>query len=184
MKRLIMTLFFGFLSSVSFAQDLEIGHLAVAGAGCFNNDNSEVYFEDDVLVIKTQVMVKKAADKTVARGACTFALPITLAPGKKLVLAHASLLGELNLGTQSKLNVRDELFFVGEEGHLIQQQETTQSRRLKKKIILGEDIALASTCGGSSILRGNSSLTIAGEGARSTARLDGIYLVAFVEDCE
>ncbi|WP_413943872.1 hypothetical protein [Bdellovibrio sp. HCB-162] len=185
MSKSALILATGFLFVVQ-AKALNLGTVEIAGNACENqvgtHDVTEV--SEGRFVIPTGLYLKKEEDKRVARGTCTFALPLKASAGKKIVVSDSHQLASLRAyPAQTKARIDLEIFKAGSQGvkQTLEVEAIDQASKVNKS--LGQQETVVETeCGGSAILRGNLAATLMGEGkARAFAR--NLYLNIAEVDC-
>ncbi len=175
----------GSAQSVLALDGVVLGNLAIAGNGCYQSPvQPELQLSSDKIEIPLSLMVKKESAASLARGACSLALPIEVDANHRLVLTEAKIVGRVNLAKGSSSLVSVEIFKAGEKGVSQVASAEAKDKRLRKDIILeqsGEIFSLA--CGESAILRVNSSGILKGA-ARATTSLRGLEIGLRLEPCQ
>lgn len=166
-------------------EGVELGNVAIVGNGCYQGPvQSELQISSDKLEIPLSLMVKKEGASSLARGACSIALPIAVDSNHRLVLSDAKVIGRFNLAKGSGSTVNVEIFKAGEKGFSQVSSAEAKDKRLRKDFVLeqqGEIFSLA--CGESAILRVNSSGILKGA-ARATTSLRDLELGFRLELCQ
>lgn len=156
--------------------DLQFGDLQIAGHACDAEsgiqplqkvEGSEIRYK-----LPTSIYLRKDSSKSLLRGSCTFALPVTAAPGMKVIAANAEQLVSLRAEAKSNIKVELELFKSGSIGEKLVKELLTQEKSgASAEILRHVDLIAESECGGEIILRGNLSATLLGSGSsRAYAR--------------
>lgn len=157
--------------SVAMAQaDLQFGDLQVAGNACDVETGvqplQKVEDSDIRYVLPTSIYIRKDHSKSLLRGACTFALPVTAAPGMKVIAANAAQLVSLRAEARSNVKVELELFKSGSSNEkMVKTLVTKDESDISAEILRKVDLIAESECGGQIILRGNLSAIMMGSGA-------------------
>lgn len=171
---------------VSQTYALGLGSVEIAGNSCEVPVGTHELMEvgEGRFAIPTGLYVKKEEDKRVARGACTFALTLQAAPGKKIVISNTHQLTSLRAyPSQTKARVDLEIFKAGSQGVKQALEIEAQEQVAKVSQPLGQQGPVLETeCGGSAILRGNLAATLIGAGkARAFTR--ALYVDINEVDC-
>lgn len=169
------------------ANGIFFGESSVAGAGCYQLAQENVEITDSEILQRISLLVKK--DDTEAanlkRSVCTLALPFQLEDGKKLVLKDVMISGFANLAATTSAKTQTEVFLAGGHGDIQKIEIAASQKRQKKYVSHSASLDVESTCGGSGILRTNSSAILqGGENLRSTLRMDGLTTQYEIQDCE
>jgi hypothetical protein len=182
------------LISIAFAAEatatpVTLGSLVLDGNSCRLGDagSIEVQILDGKLQIPAASTLRKAARVSLERGACSFALPIHVEPGYRLVLKDPSALGSVNVARDSRARIDLEIFVAGSQGQRMTVMVGSSQERIRQTIdIRQSETILVTSCSGQSLnLRGNSSTLLQGAAlGRSTASLHFIEIIAEVEKCE
>ncbi|MNL34837.1 hypothetical protein D3C87_1568300 [compost metagenome] len=147
-----------------------MGSIDTAGNACEYAPGSyeaqEIQEGSDRYRIPTSVYVKKDEGRMVARGACTFALNIKAARGKKIQVSNSYQMASLRAYPENtRVKAELEIFRDGTQGEksiLIVEAEGRSERVVDG---LGSaEILAESECGGAAILRGNLAITAIGKG--------------------
>lgn len=164
---------------------VDLGSIAIVGNGCYQGPvQADLQISSDKLEIPLSLMVKKDGTASLARGACSLALPIAVDTNHRLVLSDAKIFGRFNLAKGSGSTVNVEIFKAGEKGVSQVTNAEAKDKRLRKNLVLeqsGEVFSLA--CGESAILRVNSSGILKGS-ARATTSLRNLELGLRLELCQ
>ncbi len=175
----------GVAQSAMALDGVVLGNLAIAGNGCYQSPvQPELQLSSDKIEIPLSLMVKKESAASLARGACSLALPIEVDANHRLILSDAKLVGRVNLAKGSSSIVNVEIFKAGEKGISQVASADAKEKRLRDGFVLeqsGEIFALA--CGESAILRVNSSGILKGK-ARATTSLRGLEMGLRLELCQ
>ncbi len=150
------------------AEAATIGAVETAGNSCVAGIGThELHeLEEGRYTIPTSLYVKKETDKRVARGACTFAVTLSAAPGHRVVVSDSHQFASLRVyPSQTKARVDLEIFKAGSQGVKNTLEAQSLETTTKQNAVLGQQgVILETECGGSAILRGNLSATVMGEG--------------------
>ncbi|UOF00088.1 hypothetical protein [Bdellovibrio reynosensis] len=167
------------------AEAAQLGYVEIAGSACQASVGTHELTEvgQNRYLIPNSIYVKKEEDKKVARGACTFAVTLQAAAGKKIIVANSHQLTSLRAyPSQTKARVDLELFKAGEQGErqVVETESTDRTSRISKS--LQQAAILETECGGSAILRGNLAATLIGTG-KARAYTRSLYLDIVEVDC-
>jgi hypothetical protein len=169
---------------------IDNGQIAVNGTGCSLNE-SGTYFDFDseknVLEIQTD-RYKMSAGPSVAitenRKACAMAMPLRVPAGKRLVISQLDLAGKVSLPVGAKATFNLEAFVAGAVGPKVSKVVSASSQSQLGRVQIRLSNFYATTCGGSPILRLNTSGSLNSSSAETAAmKIDRVALYFKVEDC-
>ena len=171
------------LATVAQAQSgLKLGELSIAGSACRDN-HENLSLQRWVLQIPLEASVQKSSSQQIASGACSFSLPIQMKHGYRLIVRDLLASGDVKLYRETKSRVRLEVFAAGERGEILEREDGSKTQKVSRSIRLRQEgDVFVSECGASLILRGNTSIQVAGA-KRGTVNLDEIQMVLETERC-
>jgi hypothetical protein len=187
MKALFLAVFivFGMMAAeaAQTTEGIQLGELTLAGNACrLGSGQFDVSIEDGKLQIPAASVIRKASSASLARGTCNFILPLQLEPNYRLVLRNLSAMGDLNLAKNTTSRVDLEVFTAGSQGDKLTSTETARKKTRKTFTLKKLGDVLATACGASLNLRGNSSLLLQ-NGGTSNSALHLIEMDAEIEAC-
>lgn len=176
------------ISLAAHAQNgIAFGKMKLGGTACSLSDIGpiDVTINHGTLQIPAISTLKKVAGDSLERGTCQFVVPVTLAPGYRLVLRDMAAWADLRLSRGTSARIDLEIFAAGSQGDRITLVESAPDRRIRKTVQLHQDgEVLVSACGESFNLRGNTSILMQGQSAVSShATLHLIEMTAEIERC-
>lgn len=172
------------LTQKSWAQDISLGEVALGGTGCAQG-NAEALVEEtesgsDVKIQFYSFAVEKEGSG-LKRAACSVALPIKVAKGKRIEVSGASALSLIGVEAGDRATIASEIFLAGEAG---QQGSVTIHGPKVDYDLLQIPAKVVSKCGDDVILRANSSVILRNtSGLYGFALIDHLALHVQVSDC-
>lgn len=158
----------GLVCSAMTAYSMEMGEVSIAGNICQNPVGTHKVVsgaDPDSFVIPLGVYLKKDNTAGLARGACTFAVPLKAEANKRIVVRAARQFYSLRTYQDvSKAKIDVELFKAGSRGPLLSAEIPGSEGLSKTHGFLVADDVIVSGCGESLNLRGNLSAMIVGTG--------------------
>lgn len=172
-------------STAAFAA--EFGQPAIAGAGCVAPANARVLKKisgKDRYAAPIQMNVVKGADAQIGRASCNMAIPVSLASGEKLVVRDVSQKAKFSVGPKTKAIANLEVFLAGDHSEVLKAEVEAKTATIKAtRYLQAEEVVAESACGGSLIVRANSSVTVTGAGITSV-KTDAALLSLSIETCD
>lgn len=179
----------GLVSSILLAfsaqaqSGISIGDGTVAGNACKSVNVVETGGTEDTLQISLRAWTYKSSSAELERGSCSFAVPIRVAKGHRLIIRDLVAFGKVDLSAGARSTHQLEIFAAGSQGEILKRVEGSSTKRVKKNIQLRRDGELLVTeCGADINLRGNASILLQGN-ARASGGLSLIVLGVEVERC-
>lgn len=176
------------IAAEASASPVTLGSLALGGSACRLGDTGsiEVQIQGGKLQIPAASLLRKTTAEALKRGSCSFALPVQVEPGYRLILRDSSAVGSANVakGSQARLDV--EIFTAGDRGDRMSALVGSAQERVRQTVDLrSSDVVIATSCSGEAFnLRGNTSVSLQGAGAgRSLAGIHLIEISAEIEKC-
>lgn len=183
------------LTDDSLAAAISNERIIFGGSGCpdssirtmarfdFNNNVFNIYPHE------MNVSVGSSIEK-VKRSSCSIAIPYTAKIGTKIIISQIDLNGELNLSPQKLLDISFSAFIPGQTEELQKRQfQTALSDNKDGAFLIRENKIIESSCGGTGILRLNSSLILQDQNTKilsqtSYAKINKISLFLKTEKCK
>lgn len=157
LELIIMTLA---LMGAFSANAATFGELTIAGPGCVNKTSELKVLsqEESLYAIPLNLYVKKLADISLDRKACTASLPITLASDEKLVVENVSQKVNTRVDAGGTAKAQLEVFLAGQKGEVLKAESVAADQYVSSRHHLSQDGVVAeSACGANVILRANAS---------------------------
>lgn len=161
MKKISLLLF---LALPAFSFDPRLGEIVFGGTGC-SPTNTRIVLSPDgnviSMVFNEYVAKAGAGGPKVDRKSCNIAVPITIPSGYMVAIASSDVFGTNSLPLGASSTFKAEYFFPGAIGPELQKKfngPLSESYELKNQIPAG--LLLWSSCGGSTILRANTSIVV------------------------
>ena len=165
----------------------DLQKVAVNGSGCSQNavgTRAEFNEETNILQIETRNFINELSTaKKLDRKQCGLAIPVTLPAKKQLVISQIDLRGKVDLKAKSQTQISFEAFLAGASN--TQKTRTIKAmQNLNGRILVRRTEVLKSACGGSDIIRLNTSLLTNTNGAGlESAQIDETALYLTLQDC-
>jgi hypothetical protein len=171
-----------FVFTAQAQSGIALGQLVLGGSAC-QNFNAKPVFRGGVLRIPLSSSLTKVSGAGLERGSCAFTLPIQVAQGYRLVVNDLSAIGSVNLSPATTSKIDLEVFAAGDQGNVLSRVDGSTSKKVRKTVQLKQDgEILATGCGDSLNLRGNSAILLQGD-ARASANLQYVEMAFEVERC-
>jgi hypothetical protein len=169
---------------------LDTDQIGVNGTGCPISENGTyVDFdpEHNILEINLDRYKVKASPTGMladSRKACSIAVPLTVPPGKRLVISQLDVTGKVNLPIDSKSTINLEAFVAGATGPKVKKVVAAETQDEVGRVQIRLTNFYSTACGGYPILRLNTSGSVsAPSGATAAMKVDRVALYFKVEDC-
>ena len=147
------------MSSVHAAQWKD---LVVLGSGCSQKEsNVHLIKTKEELKIPLTMNLTKKAEAALLRKSCQFTLPVVLKKDEKIEIYNVSQKFSFHLQPTQKMKTTLEIFWSGQKGNPL---EVTEKQIKAKDYLLEAQNKIESACGQDTILRGNLSSLLQGEG--------------------
>ena len=170
---------------------VDLAHLAVAGSGCPTTLEGTVADFDlernllDISLRRFSLSAGGTSGKTLDRQTCNLAIPVLAPHGKRVVISQIDLSSKLDLGAGAQASFRLESFLAGSTGAVASRTVSATIAGKKGRSLMRSNDRLRSNCGGSDILRLNSSAVLAAGSAQNASTLAVSRLVLYLrlESC-
>lgn len=166
----------------------DLKKVAVNGNGCSQNmagTRAEFNEETNILQIETRNFKNEMTpSRRTDRKQCGLAIPVTLPAKKQLVISQIDLRGRVDLKAKSQTQIAFEAFLAGASNtQKVRTIKATQD--LKGRVQVRRTEVLKSACGGSDIIRLNTTLLTNTNGlGLESAQLDETHLYMSLQDCQ
>ncbi|MBF0298187.1 MAG: DUF4360 domain-containing protein [Oligoflexia bacterium] len=174
--------------------------IAISGTGCPKSTDSlfaDFDFERNILDISFKkyllgTSTAKSPNTTtpiiltsIYRKNCALSIPVQLPVNKRLVVSQIDMSEKLDLADVGvAVSMQFEAFLTGQSAPVLKKEFTSSAESLRGKLLLRRNDILNSNCGGSDLLRLNtSSIMKTTTGNANLAEVDRITLYFKVEDC-
>lgn len=164
--------------------------MTLSGSGCPKDKigtSADFDFERNVLDLafrdydlRTRTETREAFD----RKACGLAIPILVPAGHRLVISQIDMTAKFELAPTSLIKITSEAFLAGDRSPVQEKSFETKGEAVLGRLLERSNDVLRTPCGGSAILRLNTSAYMSSEAsASSAASVDRVSLSFKVEKC-
>ncbi len=162
---------------------IEVGTINKGGSGCYNS-KAKAVVSGNRLFVPLSLLHSKVADNAIERSNCAIVLPIQAREGTRLKLKDPFIQGDVAIRKQTKLSINVEVFSPDQKGEKMNYAISTAEQSVQKRIYLNSEDELVTECGGSVMLRVNSSATVTSKtGTKSRASVDWLRMNLVEEVC-
>lgn len=190
------------LAALAHASDfpkeaLQLKSLTYGGTGCPSSTVAPelVLSEGGLATVKLHFRdyeAEIAGGARIARKNCAITLPFKMLEGRRLVVRSAVFQGKASLPAQGQGALGLEVFAPGAHGKPLRQPLDPGGEPLRGRVELKEQDVFVSECGGTGLIRANSSAHVGPASGRSrdagaeapSVRMDELKLVLATEPCD
>ncbi len=168
----------------------DVGDLKVGGTGCQDEDVIEARYPRSgkiTLFFPHYKATANRTDRSDARKACAAAVPIDVAPNRRIVVKNVSLSARVRLAPRTTGLMRLETFFSGTVGTPLTETVTATSDQVNRLVKLNDSgIVLRGECGQPAILRLNTAANLVTQHPTdfSQVTVTSLRLTVMSEACE
>lgn len=170
---MILSRFFSILSitffSVSSFAALQLGDLKTAGNGCFGSAQVvTVNADENRIAFPLRVRVNKKSETSFDRKTCNLRLPIKLGPNQKVQLVNLSQVVRVVAYKGAEVKTNLSMGFVGKStSPLAFEMKASEDDTSSVEIMKADGVLAESECGRDTILTGNLSGLVNGNGTQA-----------------
>lgn len=171
----------------STTPSLKVSNGIMGGSGC--GGETSVLLPDvlteEALKVEIATEVLKLGTERLKRSSCSFAIPVKIAAGKRLVLRDLKVPAFISLARGASGEANLEIFAAGRRGERVVFKQKAAISRITQEVLFEKDgVLFKSACGEAINLRGNISALLKDGIQRSMLILDAVELKVEIEECK